>query len=106
MDPRVARPPAVALGLVGGQIVQDHVPLRVRLVEGDQVAHEVQKLPSPPAPVVPGAHLAGGLRSSASGGHLQRGKPRVVPLRWYSWEAPVRALPWGRRSQPWARYRA
>ena len=59
VDVLVAGPPAIALGLVGPQVVEDDVDLLVGIA-GDHLVHEVEELGAPPAPGVLGLDLAGG----------------------------------------------
>ena len=59
--------PAIMLGLVGVQIIEDHMQLLAGVV-GEHSIHEVQELHPTPTPVVPCPDQAGG--------HLQRGKQR------------------------------
>jgi hypothetical protein len=50
----MARQPAVVLGFVGPQVVQNDVKLLSR-IKSDNFVHEVQELEAPPAFGVPGA---------------------------------------------------
>ena len=59
VDVLVAGPPAIALGLVGPQVVEDDVDLLVGIV-GDHLVHEVEELGAPPALAVLGLDLTGG----------------------------------------------
>ena len=61
LDVLVARQPAIVLGLMGVQVVQDDVNFSAGMF-GDDAVHEVQKLDSPTAPVMAGSDLAGGHR--------------------------------------------
>ena len=64
---RMAGQPPVMLGLVGVEVIQDHVKLFVNVVNNDTV-HKVQELPATAALIVSGPHQPGG--------HLQGGKQR------------------------------
>jgi hypothetical protein len=60
--------PAVILGFVGVEVVEDDVDGRV----GMSAMHEVEELDAPSALLVSGHHFAGG--------HLASGKPRRGPI--------------------------
>ena len=67
MHIRVTLEPAIVLGLVGVEIVEDHMDCGVRVVS-DYIVHEVEELDAPAAIFVRGSDLAGGhLKSSKQG---------------------------------------
>ena len=67
MHIRVTLEPAIILGLVGVEIVEDHMDCGVRVVS-DYIVHEVEELDAPAAIFVRGSDLAGGhLKSSKQG---------------------------------------
>ena len=72
MHVRMTLEPAVVLGLVGIEVVEDDMDGRVRM-SGDDIIHEVEELDAPPALLVRGRHLAAG---SSKAAHSV-----VVPLR-------------------------
>jgi len=59
MDLGMASQPAIGFGLVGIEVVQDHMQLAVWML-GYHLVHEVQKLSSSTAGIVAGFHLTGG----------------------------------------------
>ena len=59
VDIGMAGEPALALGLVGREIVDDDVDLFAPS-GGDDLVHEIEELDAPAAPVVVGRDLAGG----------------------------------------------
>src|SRR3990172_5380808 len=65
VDVLVACQPPIVLGLVGVEVVEDHMDLAVAAV-GNHLVHELKELATSPALEVPGPHLAGG--------HLQGGE--------------------------------
>src|SRR5689334_3697776 len=67
MHIRVTLEPAIVVGLVGVEIVEDHMDCGVRVVS-DYIVHEVEELDAPAAIFVRGRDLAGGhLKSSKQG---------------------------------------
>jgi hypothetical protein len=70
---RMMLEPAVILGFVGVEVVEDDVDGRV----GMSAMHEVEELDAPSALLVSGHHFAGG--------HLEGGKPRRGPIALVSW---------------------
>jgi hypothetical protein len=58
-DIGMAGEPALALGLVGREIVDDDVDLFAQS-GGDDLVHEIEELDAPAAPAVAGRDLAGG----------------------------------------------
>ena len=58
MDVRVTLEPAVVLGLVGVEIVEDDVDGGIRIA-GDDIVHEIKKFDPTPAILVGGRDLAG-----------------------------------------------
>ena len=76
--------PAVILGFVGVEVVEDYVDGRVGM-SGDDIVHEVEELDAPSALLVSGHHFAGG--------HLEGSKQRRGPV------APQAVLRFGRARQ-------
>ena len=64
---RMALEPAVVLGLVGIEVVENDMDDGVWMA-GDDIVHEVEELDAPAARPVRGSHLAGG--------HLEGGEQR------------------------------
>ena len=60
VDVGMARQPAVALGLVGVEVVQNHVNGLVGWILVDQFVHEVEELPASASLGMPGLDVAGG----------------------------------------------
>ena len=58
MDVRVTLEPAVVLGLVGVEIVENDMEFAARML-GDDAVHEVEEFDAAPALVLPSADLAG-----------------------------------------------
>jgi hypothetical protein len=74
MHVRMTLEPAVVLGLVGIEVVEDDMDGRVRM-SGDDIIHEVEELDGPPALLVRGRHLASGY---FEGGEQRRGAVAFV----------------------------
>jgi hypothetical protein len=74
MHVRVTLEPAVVLGLVGIEVVEDDMDGRVR-IEGDDVVHEIEEFDASPALLVHGSNLAGG---HLEGGDQGRGAVALV----------------------------
>src|SRR3954449_8358803 len=68
---RVQFEPAVALRLMGTEIVQNDMHFAPRIL-GYQFIHEIEKLAPPTARIMPGPDLAGG--------NVERGKQRSRPV--------------------------
>ena len=84
----VALEPDVALGLVGGEIVEDDMDFAFR-IGGDNRVHEVEEFDAPASLVVTGEDFAAG--------HVERGEQRCGPVtfvvvRLAGHGAPVRQL--------------
>ena len=70
-------PPPVALGLVGVEVVQDHVNGLLRRILADQFVHEVEELSAPASCRVPGLDAA---RGDFEGGEQGRGAVALVAM--------------------------
>jgi hypothetical protein len=69
MHVRMTLEPAVVLGLVGIEVVEDDMDGRIRM-SGDDIIHEVEELDAPSALLVRGRHFASGY---FEGGEQRRG---------------------------------
>src|SRR6266849_8808067 len=56
---RMTLEPAIVLGLVGIEVVEDNMDGGVR-IGGDDIVHEIEELDAPAPLLVSGGHLAGG----------------------------------------------
>ena len=88
MHVRVALEPAIVLGLVGVEIVEDDMDGRVR-GGGDDIVHEVEEFDAPPALLVRGRDLAGG---HLEGGKQGRGAVALVIVAMAGQRPAVREL--------------
>jgi hypothetical protein len=82
MHVRVTLEPAIVLGLVGVEVVEDHMDSRTRVVS-DDIVHEIEEFDTPSAIFVGGSDLTGGdlegrnasscrrRRSGASAAHIE-----------------------------------
>ena len=59
MHVRVTLEPAIVLGLVGAEVVEDHINCSIRAV-GDDIVHEIEEFDAPSAIFVSGRDLTGG----------------------------------------------
>src|SRR3990172_1323892 len=74
----VSRKPSIFLGFVRAEIIQNHVKLHILGITGDNLIHEIEKLPATFSVVMPGLDMAGC--------HLQRAEQSscamsLVPVR-------------------------
>jgi hypothetical protein len=73
---RMTIQPAIVLGLVGVEVVEDHMDCGVRVVSDDMV-HEIEEFDTPSAIFVGGGHLAG---SHLEGRKQRRGAIALVVM--------------------------
>ena len=76
MDVRVALEPAIVLGLVGIEIIENDVNFSLVAIRINDAIHEIQELPASPAFVMTDLNQAGG--------GFQAAKSVVVPCLSYS----------------------
>jgi len=89
--------PAVVFGLVGIEIVQNHMDLATGMV-GHQAVHEIQELDAPAALVMAGLDQASG--------NIERGEQGRGPVPIVGVAEPCHRFAIGQLNQPWARSRA
>ena len=86
MHIRVTLEPAIVLGLVGVEIVEDDVNGRVD-VSGDDIIHEVEEFDAPPTRLVRGGDLAGC--------HVEGSEQGAGAIALVIMAGPVNARPFG-----------
>ena len=99
VDVAVTGQPAIVLGLVGREVVEDDVDLEVGLGMGSETSFMKSRNSRRRRRRVWRCWTSPLATSRAA-------NSVVVPCRLYSWAKPVSARPSGSRSQPWARSRA
>jgi hypothetical protein len=89
MHVELALEPAVVLGLVGIEIVEDDVNLLFLSIGFDDAVHEIRELPASPTFVMTGIDQSMAVSSAANS--------VVMPCLLYSWAKPETARPLGKR---------